>query len=92
MEFVEKRIWNYAYLNSGLVLKFNGKEFVSENGLLDLLQNEIEEESLYPVGSYRGEHLQFAFTHTNAYGENYFSFLNSHYTSDDGTHLNAFKE
>ena len=92
MEFVEKRIWNYAYLNSGLVLKFNGKEFVSENGLLDLLQNEIEEESLYPVGSYRGEHLQFAFTHTNAYGENYFSFVNGQYTSDGGTHLNAFKE
>lgn len=92
MEFVEKRIWNYAYLNSGLVLKCNGKEFSSENGLLDLLKNEIEEESLYTLGSYRGEHLQFAFTHTNAYGENYFSFVNGQYTSDGGTHLNAFKE
>lgn len=66
MEYVEKRMWNYAYLNSGLTLKLNGAEFVSQNGLLDLLQNEIEEESLYPVGSYRGDHLQFAFTHTNA--------------------------
>lgn len=92
MEFVEKRMWNYAYLNSGLTLKLNGKDFVSQNGLLDLLQNEIEEESLYPVGSYRGEHLQFAFTHTNAYGENYFSFVNGQYTSDGGTHLTAFKE
>lgn len=91
-EFVERRMWNYAYLNSGLIIKFNGKDFVSQNGLLDLLQNEIEGESLYPIGSYRGEHLQFAFTHTNAYGENYFSFVNGQYTSDGGTHLNAFKE
>lgn len=92
MEYVERRMWNYAYLNSGLTLKLNGQDFVSHNGLLDLLQNEIEEESLYPVGSYTGEHLQFAFTHTNAYGENYFSFVNGQHTSDGGTHLNAFKE
>ncbi len=92
MEFVEKRMWNYAYLNSGLTLRLNGVDFVSKNGLLDLLQNELAEESLYEIGSYRGEHLQFAFTHTNAYGENYFSFVNGQYTSDGGTHLAAFKE
>ncbi|MCR5218685.1 MAG: type IIA DNA topoisomerase subunit B [Treponema sp.] len=92
MEFVEKRMWNYAYLNTGLTLKLNGVDFVSKNGLLDLLEKEIESESLYPIGSYTGEHLQFAFTHTNAYGENYFSFVNGQYTSDGGTHLNAFKE
>ena len=92
MEFVEKRIWNYAYLNAGLTLRLNGRDFVSKDGLLDLLQSEIAGESLYPVGSYAGEHLQFAFTHTNAYGEQHFSFVNGQYTSDGGTHLNAFKE
>jgi len=92
MEYVEKRIWNYAYLNTGLTLRLNGQEFVSQNGLLDLLQKELESETIYPVGSYTGAHLQFAFTHTNAYGENYFSFVNGQYTSDGGTHLNAFKE
>ncbi len=92
MEYVEKRMWNYAYLNTGLTLRLNGQEFVSQNGLLDLLQTEIETESIYPLGHYVGEHLQFAFTHTNAYGENYFSFVNGQYTSDGGTHLNAFKE
>ena len=91
-EFVERRVWNYVYLNSGLSIYFNGKEYFSKNGLLDLLEKEIEGEALYPVGSYQGEHLQFAFTHTNAYGEHYFSFVNGQYTSDGGTHLNAFKE
>jgi len=92
MEFVEHRMWNYAYLNQGLTIRLNGKDFASENGLLDLLTNEIDTECLYDVGSYQGEHLKFAFTHTNAYGENYFSFVNGQYTADGGTHLTAFKE
>lgn len=92
MEFVEKRIWNYAYLNSGLSLFLNNQEYASKDGLLDLLQKELEAQTIYPVGNYTGEHLQFAFTHTNAYGENYFSFVNGQYTSDGGTHLTAFKE
>lgn len=92
MEFVEKRIWNYAYLNEGLSLRFNGKEFKSSNGLFDLLNNEIEGESLYPIGSCVGKQIKFAFTHTNGYGENHFSFVNGQYTADGGTHLNAFKE
>jgi topoisomerase-4 subunit B len=92
MEFVEHRIWNYAYLNQGLTIRLNGKDFKSDNGLLDLLKNEIDTECLYDVGSYQGEHLKFAFTHTNAYGENYFSFVNGQYTADGGTHLAAFKE
>jgi len=92
MEYVEKRMWNYAYLNTGLTIRLNGQDFVSENGLLDLLQRQLAENSLYQIGNYRGEHLQFAFTHTTAYGENYFSFVNGQYTSDGGTHLNAFKE
>lgn len=92
MEFVEKRIWNYVYLNEGLTINFNGQKFHSENGLFDLLNSEMADEALYPIGSYVGEHLRFAFTHTNAYGENHFSFVNGQYTADGGTHLNAFKE
>ena len=92
MEFVEKRMWNYAYLNNGLTLRLNGQDFHSENGLFDLLNKEMEDSSLYPIGSYQGEHLKFAFTHSNAYGENYFSFVNGQYTADGGTHLAAFKE
>lgn len=92
MEFVEKRIWNYAYLNAGLTINLNGQKFVSENGLLDLLNSEIDGECLYPVGYYRGKQLEFSFSHSNAYGENYFSFVNGQYTSDGGTHLSAFKE
>ena len=91
-EFIERRMWNYAYLNSGLLIKYNGKEYVSENGLLDLLNSEIEGESLYSLGYYKGKQLEFSFSHSNAYGENYFSFVNGQYTSDGGTHLSAFKE
>ena len=92
MEFVEKRIWNYAYLNEGLALRLNGQEFKSDNGLFDLLNKEIEDSCLYPIGSYVGKHIRFAFTHTYGYGENHFSFVNGQYTADGGTHLNAFKE
>ncbi|MCL2213599.1 MAG: type IIA DNA topoisomerase subunit B [Treponema sp.] len=96
-EFIEKRIQNYAYLNAGLSLTFNGKKFVSARGLYDLLQEETGEDGLYPLGYYRGVHspngqLEIAFTHTNNYGEEYFSFVNGQYTSDGGTHLSAFKE
>ncbi len=92
MEFVEKRLWNYAYLNAGLKLVYNGQEYVSSNGLLDLLSGEVDETSLYPLGYYKGERLEFAVTHSNAYGETYFSFVNGQETSDGGTHLSAFKE
>ncbi|WP_304225117.1 DNA topoisomerase IV subunit B [Gracilinema caldarium] len=92
LEFIEKRIWNYAYLNAGLTLRFNGQVYRSEQGLLDLLNEETGNEVIYPVGYYKGERLEFAFTHTNNYGEEYFSFVNGQYTSDGGTHLSAFKE
>jgi topoisomerase-4 subunit B len=97
LEFIEKRIQNYAYLNAGLNLVFNGKQFVSKRGLFDLLSEETGESGLYPMGYYKGEHsangqLEFAFTHTNNYGEGYFSFVNGQHTSDGGTHLSAFKE
>jgi len=96
-EFIEKRMQNYAYLNAGLTLSFNGKHFVSTRGLFDLLKEETGDDCLYPVGYYRGAHsaggqLEIAFTHTNNYGEEYFSFVNGQYTSDGGTHLSAFKE
>jgi topoisomerase-4 subunit B len=92
LEYLQKRIWNYAYLNAGLTLIFNGEKYVSENGLLDLLDSEVGKDHIYDVGYYKGKQLEFAFTHTNNYGENYFSFVNGQFTSDGGTHLSAFKE
>jgi len=91
-EFVEKRIWNYAYLNSGLSLVLNGTEVASKNGLHDLLANEVGEGALYDIGYWRGDKIEFAFTHTNEYGEEHFSFVNGQFTSDGGSHLSAFRE
>ncbi|MCL2006465.1 MAG: type IIA DNA topoisomerase subunit B [Treponema sp.] len=91
-EFVEKRIQNYAYLNTGLTLSYNGKPFVSKRGLYDLLGEECGDAGLYPLGYYKGNHIEFAFTHTNNYGEIYFSFVNGQFTGDGGSHLSAFKE
>ncbi|MDR0643545.1 MAG: type IIA DNA topoisomerase subunit B [Treponema sp.] len=91
-EFIEKRIRNYAYLNTGLILTFNGKSYASERGLFDLLTEETGEQNLYPLGYYKAERLEFAFTHTNNYSEEYFSFVNGQFTSDGGTHLSSFKE
>lgn len=91
-EFIEHRLWNYACLNSGLSLIFNKKKFISKNGLLDLLRGEIGNDTLYEIGYYKGDKIEFAFTHTNDYGETYFSFVNGQYTSDGGTHQSAFRE
>jgi topoisomerase IV subunit B len=91
-EFIEQRLWNYAYLNSGLTLHLGKQKFESKNGLLDLLYNEVGDETAYEIGYYKGEHLEFAFTHTTTYGETYFSFVNGQYTSDGGTHQSAFRE
>ncbi len=92
MEFVEKRMRHYAYLNSGLTLELNGQDFSSDNGLLDLLRDETGTDVLYDAGYWRGDKMEFSFTHTNNYGEEYFSFVNGQYTSDGGTHLSAFRE
>lgn len=90
---IKKRMRHYAYLNTGLTLRYNGEDIVSENGLLDLLNEEVaEEERLYEPLHYRGKTLEFAFLHTQSYGESYFSFVNGQYTSDGGTHLSAFRE
>lgn len=92
MEFLEKRMWNYACLNSGLTIELNGREFRAEKGLFDLLSSELRENALYDIGWYRGDKIEFAFTHTNNYGEENFSFVNGQFTSDGGTHLSAFRE
>ncbi len=91
-EYIQKRLWNYAYLNTGLTLEYNGEAILSKNGLLDLLNVEVPEDRLYEPLHYKSKHLEFAFLHTQSYGESYFSFVNGQYTSDGGTHLSAFRE
>ena len=91
-EYVEQRMWNYACLNSGLKIHFNGQKFESKHGLLDLLAAEVGNETIYEIGYYKGNHLEFSFTHTSSYGETYFSFVNGQFTSDGGTHQSAFRE
>lgn len=92
MEYIEKRMWNYACLNSGLGLVLNGREFRADRGLLDLLDSEVDGSALYDIGWYRGDYIEFSFTHTNNYGEEHFSFVNGQFTQDGGTHLSAFRE
>ncbi len=91
-ELIRKRLWHYAYLNTGLTLNFNSEAIQSEWGLLDLLNHEVTEDRLYEPLHYRGTHLEFAFLHTQSYGESYFSFVNGQYTADGGSHLSAFRE
>jgi DNA gyrase/topoisomerase IV subunit B len=85
-------LWRYAYLNAGLKLSLEGEEFYSENGLLDLLDNETEGTQLYEPIHYKDKTLEFAFSHTDGYNESYFSFVNGTYTNEGGTHLSAFRE
>jgi len=91
-DLILKRLWHYAYLNTGLTLYFNDQKIFSENGLLDLLNEEVKEDRLYEPLHYRGQHIEFAFLHASSYGETYFSFVNGQYTQDGGTHLSAFRE
>ncbi|MDA0309875.1 MAG: DNA topoisomerase IV subunit B [Bacteroidetes bacterium] len=91
-QYVEKMLWNYAYLNTGLTLNLNGQDIRSENGLVDLLNNEISGEILYPIIHLKGEDIEVAITHGNAYGEEYYSFVNGQYTPQGGTHQAAFRE
>jgi topoisomerase-4 subunit B len=92
MEYVERMMQNYSYLNVGLTLILNGKEFRSENGLIDLLKSHLTEEPLYPIISLKDKDIEIAFTHTTAYGEDYYSFVNGQHTTQGGTHLAAFRE
>lgn len=92
-DFVEDMLWNYAYLNRGLTILFNGNKFKSENGLRDLLEGKLDGEPLYPVIHLSDTDIEIAFTHTDAsYGEEYWSFVNGQHTTQGGTHLNAFRE
>jgi DNA gyrase subunit B/topoisomerase-4 subunit B len=90
--FILKRLWHYAYLNVGLTLVFDKESVHSTNGLLDLLNEEIQEDRLYPPLHYRSKGLEFVFSHSSSYGETYFSFVNGQHTQDGGTHLSAFRE
>lgn len=92
-EFIDNLLWNYVFLNSGLVIRFNGRTFYSKNGLLDLLKRKSDEENLrYPVIHLKDEDIEVALAHGNAYGEEYYSFVNGQHTTQGGTHLNTFKE
>ncbi len=92
-DYLENQIWNYVYLNAGLTINFNGKKYYSENGLLDLLRNKADEESMrYPIIHLKGADIEIALTHGNDYGEEYYSFVNGQYTTMGGTHLAAFRE
>jgi len=92
MDYIETMVRNYTFLNVGLTIVFNGQEFKSENGLLDLLNTHISDEPLYPVIHLRSKDIELAFTHTTAYGEDYYSFVNGQHTTQGGTHLAAFRE
>src|SRR5690606_1282923 len=93
MEFVENMIWNYVFLNSGLTINFNGRKFVSEHGLRDLLERNIDAESMrYPIIHLKGEDIEVAITHGQQYGEEYYSFVNGQHTTQGGTHQAAFRE
>lgn len=91
-EYVANMIRNYVYLNAGLVINFNGEKFFSKNGLVDLLNDNISREGLYPIIHLKGDDIEVALTHGYQYGEDYYSFVNGQNTSQGGTHLAAFKE
>ena len=92
-EYVENQLWNYAYLNAGLKINYNGKTFVSKFGLKDLLERKVDQEAmLYPIIHLTGEDIEVALTHGTQYGEEYYSFVNGQNTTQGGTHLAAFRE
>ncbi len=92
-EYLDNQLWNYCYLNAGLVINLNSKRYVSKNGLLDLLQRKTNEDELrYPIIHLKGDDIEIAFTHNNDYGEDIFSFVNGQFTTQGGTHQSAFRE
>ena len=91
-DFIETMLKNYTYLNAGLVIKFNGQTFVSKNGLLDLLNENLSETPLYPPIHLTGNDIEVAITHGTGYGETYYSFVNGQHTTQGGTHQAAFRE
>jgi topoisomerase IV subunit B len=91
-EYVDSMLKNNVYLNSGLIINFNGNKFFSRNGLVDLLNENMGKEGLYPIIHLMGEDIEVAFTHGFQYGEDYYSFVNGQNTTQGGTHLLAFRE
>lgn len=91
-EYIELLLKNYVFLNTGLTIIFNGKRFHSRNGLVDLLNEYMTAEPLYPIIHLKGEDIEMVLTHTNQYGEEYYSFVNGQHTTQGGTHLSAFRE
>ncbi len=92
-EYIDNQLWNYCYLNAGLIIDFNNKKYVSKNGLLDLLKRKTPEEELrYPIIHLKGDDIELAISHNNDYGEDLFSFVNGQYTTQGGTHQQAFRE
>src|SRR5436190_3830630 len=91
-EYIQNMLWNYVFLNKGLSIYFNGEKFFSERGLSDLLERNISDEKLYDVVHLKGDDIEIAFTHTMAYGEDYYSFVNGQHTTQGGTHQAAFRE
>ena len=91
-EYIEAMLRNYTYLNTGLTIDFNGQKFQSKNGLLDLLQENMSGEGLYPIIHLKNGDIEVAITHGNQYGEEYYSFVNGQHTTQGGTHQVAFKE
>ncbi len=92
-DYVEAQIWNYCFLNAGLNINFNGKNYISRNGLLDLLQKRTDPDSLrYPIIHLRGEDIEVAMSHSGGYGEEIYSFVNGQHTTQGGTHQGAFRE
>ncbi len=92
-EYIDRMIWNYAFLNTGLTLYFNGAEYKSENGLKDLLEKNISGEILYPIIHLKGEDIEIAMTHSNEhFSEEYYSYVNGQYTTQGGTHQAAYRE
>ncbi len=92
LDHVSNMLWNYVYLNKGLRIYLNGQEFYSENGLKDLLERNMTDDTLYPIVHIQGDDIEVAFTHTTSYGEEYYSFVNGQHTTQGGTHQAAFRE
>jgi len=92
-EYLDDLMWNYAFLNAGLTINYNGRKFYSKDGLLDLLRQKSDSEEIrYPIIHFKGEDIEVALTHGNQYGEEYYSFVNGQNTTQGGTHLAAFRE
>ncbi len=92
-EYLENQVWNYCFLNAGLTIHFNGRNYISKNGLLDLLTRKTNPDNLrYPIIHLKGEDIEVAVTHTGDYGEDIYSFVNGQHTTQGGTHQAAFRE